>query len=125
MSSLSSGANSIDMVILPPVDAQGDGSNVRRVLPSSHRTMIGPFIVLEHLAPATFDPGVDFDAGPHIGLETVTFLIDGEIEYRESLGTIVASTRRCRLDDGRISDRLHASARRRSTIRSPLSRSLN
>lgn len=51
--------------------------------------MIGPFIVLEHLGPAEFGPGSGYDAEPHphIGIETLTFLIDGEIDYRDSLGT--------------------------------------
>ena len=78
---------SIDTVILPSL-RDLDGFKVRRVLPSGHGRMIGPFILFDHMGPAVFDAGRGFDMGPHphIGLATVTYLIDGEILHRDNLG---------------------------------------
>ncbi|MDQ0467350.1 pirin family protein [Labrys wisconsinensis] len=65
------------------------GFAVRRALPSARRRMVGPFIFLDQMGPATFRPGEAFDVRPHphIGLSTVTYLFDGEIVHRDSLGT--------------------------------------
>ncbi|MBV7255721.1 pirin family protein [Pacificimonas sp. WHA3] len=67
----------------------GDNFHVRRVLPSARQRMVGPFIFFDHMGPATFAPGQRFDVRPHphIGLATVTYLFDGEIMHRDSLGT--------------------------------------
>jgi|TARA_R100000501_G_scaffold13151_3_gene24044 hypothetical protein len=67
----------------------GDNFHVRRVLPSPRRRMVGPFIFFDHMGPATFAPGQRFDVRPHphIGLATVTYLFDGEIMHRDSLGS--------------------------------------
>ncbi|MGB3721487.1 MAG: pirin family protein [Pacificimonas sp.] len=67
----------------------GDNFHVRRVLPSAKRRMVGPFIFFDHFGPSTFNPGQRFDvrSHPHIGLATVTYLFDGEIMHRDSLGT--------------------------------------
>ncbi|MEM8827614.1 MAG: pirin family protein [Pseudomonadota bacterium] len=72
----------------------GDNFHVRRVLPSARieapgRRMVGPFIFFDHMGPATFAPGQRFDVRPHphIGLATVTYLFDGEIMHRDSLGS--------------------------------------
>ncbi len=61
---------------------------VRRLLPSVARRLVGPFIFFDHMAPVTFDPGQGMDVRPHphIGLATVTYLFDGEIVHRDSLG---------------------------------------
>jgi redox-sensitive bicupin YhaK (pirin superfamily) len=61
---------------------------VRRVLPSVKRRLIGPFIFFDHMGPAVFVPGagVDVRPHPHIALATVTYLFDGEIVHRDSLG---------------------------------------
>jgi redox-sensitive bicupin YhaK (pirin superfamily) len=68
------------------------GFAVRRALPSARRRMVGPFIFLDQMGPATFPPGEAFDVRPHphIGLSTVTYLFDGEIMHRDSLGTTEA-----------------------------------
>lgn len=68
------------------------GFSVRRALPSTQRRMVGPFIFLDQMGPATFPPGEAFDVRPHphIGLSTVTYLYDGEIMHRDSLGTTEA-----------------------------------
>ncbi len=65
------------------------GFVVRRVLPAKTRRMVGPFIFFDHLGPVTFEPGAGMDVRPHphIGLATVTYLFEGEIVHRDSLGS--------------------------------------
>ena len=65
------------------------GFTVGRVLPSSARKLIGPFIFFDHMGPAAFAPGrgLDVRPHPHIGLATVTYLFEGEIVHRDSLGS--------------------------------------
>ena len=64
------------------------GFEVRRVLPAGGRQMVGPFIFFDHIGPALFAPGtgVDVRPHPHIGLATVTYLFEGELVHRDSLG---------------------------------------
>jgi redox-sensitive bicupin YhaK (pirin superfamily) len=66
------------------------GFEVRRLLPSSRRRMVGPFIFFDQMGPATFvaGRGLDVRPHPHIGLSTVTYLLEGEIIHRDSLGTL-------------------------------------
>ena len=66
----------------------GDGFTVRRLLPSIGRKMVGPFIFFDHMGPAVFAPGhgLDVRPHPHIGLATVTFMFEGAIMHRDSLG---------------------------------------
>ena len=80
----------VDSVILPPVRDLGDGFSVRRALPSAHRRMVGPFIFFDQMGEATFDSGEGLDVRPHphIGLATVTYLLEGEILHRDSVGSI-------------------------------------
>ena len=68
----------------------GDGFMVRRLLPHAQRRMVGPFVFLDHLGPADFAPGrgLDVRPHPHIGLATVTYLFDGAIRHRDSLGCV-------------------------------------
>ena len=77
-------------VILPAVRDLGDGFSVRRALPSPHQRMIGPFIFFDHMGPASFKMGHGFDVRPHphIGLATVTYLIDGEVVHRDNTGVV-------------------------------------
>lgn len=67
------------------------GFEVGRVLPSGARRMVGPFIFFDHMGPVAFPQGlsrsVDVRPHPHIGLATVTYLFDGEIMHRDSLGS--------------------------------------
>jgi redox-sensitive bicupin YhaK (pirin superfamily) len=79
-----------EMVILPPVRDLGDGFKVRRALPSAHRRMVGPFIFVDQMGPTAFAAGhgLDVRPHPHIGLATVTWLLDGEILHRDSLGSV-------------------------------------
>ncbi len=62
---------------------------VRRVLPSRGRTMVGPFIFVDEFGPAHLDAGggMDVRPHPHINLATVTWLFEGAIDHRDSLGT--------------------------------------
>lgn len=67
------------------------GFEVGRVLPYAPRRMVGPFIFFDHMGPAQFAPGipktVDVRPHPHIGLSTVTYLFQGEIMHRDSVGS--------------------------------------
>ena len=78
----------LDLVIESRARDLGGGLTVGRVLPFVHRRMIGPFIFLDHMGPATFQPGegIDVRPHPHIGLSTVTYLFDGEIHHHDNLG---------------------------------------
>ncbi len=78
----------VEAVIIPPSRDLGDGFTVRRALPSAHRRMVGPFIFMDQMGPVAFagDHALDVRPHPHIGLATVTFLIEGEILHRDSLG---------------------------------------
>jgi redox-sensitive bicupin YhaK (pirin superfamily) len=64
------------------------GFSVRRVLPSMRRRLVGPFIFFDHMGPARMAPGegIDVRPHPHIGLATVTYLFDGAIDHRDTLG---------------------------------------
>ena len=66
------------------------GFEVRRILPYGGGRMIGPFIFLDHMGPVTFaaGQGIDVRPHPHVCLATVTYLFDGEIEHRDSLGVV-------------------------------------
>lgn len=64
---------------------------VGRLLPFRQKRMVGPFIFIDHMGPATMtaEQNMDVDMHPHIGLSTLTFLFDGAIFHRDSLGTAV------------------------------------
>jgi redox-sensitive bicupin YhaK (pirin superfamily) len=66
------------------------GVAIRRILPSSRRRMVGPFIFLDHIGPVALPPrgGLDVAPHPHIGLATVTYLFEGELIHRDSLGCV-------------------------------------
>ncbi len=83
--------DALERVIVPRTTDLGD-FEVRRALPSAQRRMVGPFVFLDEMGPAEFraGTGVDVRPHPHIGLATVTYLFDGEITHRDSLGTFVA-----------------------------------
>jgi redox-sensitive bicupin YhaK (pirin superfamily) len=68
------------------------GFVVGRVLPFAKRRTVGPFTFFDHMGPATFAPGQGMDVRPHphIGLATVTYLFEGQIMHRDSLGTVLA-----------------------------------
>jgi redox-sensitive bicupin YhaK (pirin superfamily) len=68
----------------------GDGFVVRRQLPVLQARHVGPFVFYDHMGPARFAPGrgMDVRPHPHIGLATVTWLFDGAIRHRDSLGSV-------------------------------------
>jgi len=80
--------SAIIQTVSPVTHDLGD-FKVRRVLPSRERTMVGPFIFVDEFGPARLAPGQGMDVRPHphINLATVTYLFDGAIEHRDSLGT--------------------------------------
>lgn len=63
---------------------------VGRLLPFRKKRQVGPFTFIDHMGPATIGEGryVDVDQHPHIGLSTLTYLFEGEIEHRDSMGTV-------------------------------------
>ena len=82
------GPSPVDLVI-EPVSKDLGGFSVRRALPSPARKLIGPFIFLDHMGPAILPAGEGMDVRPHphIGLATLTYLVDGAVRHRDSLGT--------------------------------------
>jgi redox-sensitive bicupin YhaK (pirin superfamily) len=79
-----------EAVIVPQTRDLGDGFQVRRVLPSEQRRTVGPFVFFDQMGPTVLPAGTGLDVRPHphIGLATVTYLFDGEILHRDSLGTV-------------------------------------
>ena len=82
-------AKSIELRIAPRARDLG-GFSVRRALPDERRQMVGPFIFYDHFGPVQFaaGQGMDVRPHPHIGLATVTYLFDGRILHRDSLGNV-------------------------------------
>ncbi len=68
----------------------GGGFKVRRLLPAAKRRSVGPFVFFDHFGPATETPGSEHDVRPHphIGLATVTYLFEGAMMHRDSLGSV-------------------------------------
>lgn len=86
---LQSSTDPVEQVLLPAVRDLGD-FDVRRALPSAKRRMVGPFIFLDSFGPAILrsGEGVDTRPHPHIGLATLTYLIEGEMDHRDSEGYV-------------------------------------
>src|SRR3954463_6753728 len=80
----------LEAVIVPPTRDLGEGFTVRRALPSLERRTVGPFVFFDQMGPVALAPGKGLDVRPHphIGLATVTYLFEGEILHRDSLGTV-------------------------------------
>ncbi len=80
--------SALEHLIIPRTSDLG-GFEVRRALPTARRRLVGPFIFFDRMGPALFKAGdaIDVRPHPHIGLSTVTYLFDGEIKHRDSLGT--------------------------------------
>ena len=77
------------LTLISPVTHNLGAFTVRRTLPSKGRTMVGPFIFVDQIGPARMEPGQGMDVRPHphINLATVTYLFEGAIAHRDSLGT--------------------------------------
>ena len=78
----------VELVIVPRAHDLG-GFEVRRALPAKERPMVGPFIFFDQMGPGEFlaGQGLDVRPHPHIGLATVTYLFEGSILHRDSLGS--------------------------------------
>ena len=78
------------MLIDGRVHDLGDGFQVRRLLPVLQARHVGPFVFFDYMGPVTFldDKGMDVRPHPHIGLATVTWLFEGVIRHRDSIGSI-------------------------------------
>ena len=76
-------------LITPRIHDLGDGFQVRRAVPSLQARSVGPFVFVDHMGPALFEPGrgIDVRPHPHIGLATVTFLWAGALQHRDTLGS--------------------------------------
>lgn len=81
--------SAIDL-LLTPKDRDLGGFSVRRLLPTARRKMVGPWIFFDHMGPAHFEAGdgINVRPHPHIGIATVTYLFEGEILHRDSLGSL-------------------------------------
>jgi len=81
---------SLETIVIPRTHDLGGGFEVRRALPHKDRRMVGPFVFLDQMGPHVFHAGegIDVRPHPHIGLATVTYLLDGQIRHRDSLGTV-------------------------------------
>jgi redox-sensitive bicupin YhaK (pirin superfamily) len=82
-------ASPIQHLLTPEEKDLGD-FQVRRSLPQEHCRMVGPFIFFDHVGPAVFPPGqgIDVRPHPHINLATVTYLFEGALLHRDSLGSV-------------------------------------
>jgi redox-sensitive bicupin YhaK (pirin superfamily) len=90
MTERSATADMAPETVIVPRSRDIGGFEVRRALPSAQRRMVGPFVFFDHMGPAIFaaGSGLDVRPHPHIGLATITYLFDGEILHRDSLGSV-------------------------------------
>ena len=80
----------IEELLQPRAKDLGGGLMVRRLLPAHPRQAVGPFVFFDHFGPMTAQPEDNFDVRPHphIGLATVTYLFEGAMLHRDSLGSV-------------------------------------
>jgi redox-sensitive bicupin YhaK (pirin superfamily) len=83
------GAAAVELTIAPRTRPVGSGT-VERLLPFRQRRMVGPFIFVDHIGPEELAPdsGRGVDAHPHIGLSTLTYLLEGRMVHRDSTGAV-------------------------------------
>jgi redox-sensitive bicupin YhaK (pirin superfamily) len=81
-----------ELLILPSRLREVGHSQVRRLLPAAKRQAVGPFLFFDHFGPEELEPFSDHDVGPHphIGLSTVTYLFEGRMIHRDSIGSVQA-----------------------------------
>ena len=84
----------IELLVPPRERDLGDGFFVRRMLPYAKRRMAGPWVFFDHFGPMSVPPGEGMDVRPHphINLATVSYLFEGEIFHRDSVGTALSIT---------------------------------
>src|SRR3954466_3941264 len=80
----------LEALLVPRIRDLGDGFQVRRALPAAKKRTVGPFVFFDQMGPVGLEPGKGLDVRPHphIGLATVTYLFEGEIVHRDSLGSL-------------------------------------
>jgi len=80
----------IENILIPRTADLGGGFTVRRAIPHAERRSVGPFVFLDHMGPHRLPPGEGMDVRPHphIALATVTWLFEGAIMHRDSLGSV-------------------------------------
>ena len=80
------------LLLIDPRPRDLGGFTVRRLLPAAANRMVGPFIFLDHMGPAVMERGAGMDVRPHphIALATVTYLFEGELIHRDTLGSEIA-----------------------------------
>jgi redox-sensitive bicupin YhaK (pirin superfamily) len=80
----------LEALLVPRTRDLGGGFEVRRVLPAAKKRAVGPYVFFDQMGPVALPPGKGLDVRPHphIGLATVTYLFEGEILHRDSLGTL-------------------------------------
>lgn len=85
--------NAVDLVIEPRSHDLG-GFTVNRMIPYAKHRMVGPWVFFDHMGPTEFKPGdgLNVRPHPHINLATVTYLFEGEIIHRDSLGNVQTIT---------------------------------
>ena len=85
------GCGAIELIIQPR-DKDLGGFSVRRSWPTTQRKMVGPWIFFDHMGPAEFPAGqgINVRPHPHVNIATVTYLFEGEILHRDSLGSVQA-----------------------------------
>ncbi|WP_114971477.1 pirin family protein [Rhodoferax ferrireducens] len=83
------GCDAVELIIQPR-DKDLGGFSVRRCLPTTQRKMVGPWIFFDHMGPAEFPAGqgINVRPHPHVNIATVTYLFEGEILHRDSLGSL-------------------------------------
>jgi redox-sensitive bicupin YhaK (pirin superfamily) len=79
-----------DMILQPTTHDLGGGFTVRRLLPAAARQAVGPFLFFDHFGPIVAGPGSHHDVRPHphIGLATVTYLLEGAMQHSDSTGAV-------------------------------------
>jgi redox-sensitive bicupin YhaK (pirin superfamily) len=80
----------VSVLLKPHLRDLGGGFMVRRLLPAAPQQGVGPFVFFDHFGPTVSPPGNDHDVRPHphIGLATVTYLFEGAMVHRDSLGSV-------------------------------------
>jgi redox-sensitive bicupin YhaK (pirin superfamily) len=100
-------------LIIRPRAEDVEGQPILRPLPSAKCRSVGPFVFFDHMLETDYPPGkgMNIRQHPHIGLSTLTYLFEGQIQHKDSLGSDQVVSRRCQLDDRRQCDcprRAHA-----------------
>lgn len=83
------GGAAVELLLQPREKNLGEFS-VRRLLPTGRRKMVGPWVFFDHMGPADFPAGkgINVRPHPHIGIATVTYLFEGEVLHRDSVGSV-------------------------------------